>query len=75
MQNFINYYSIAIKNKNSFSLSAGDGKVSFVDIQSAHPGVDPVGIELQHLIIDLLERSSWFPLAGRNRGCIVVSVR
>lgn len=33
MQNFINYYSIAIKNQNSFSLLAGDGKVSFVDIR------------------------------------------
>lgn len=33
MQNFINYYSIMIKERNTFSLSAGDGKVSFTDIR------------------------------------------
>ncbi|MGI8832060.1 MAG: SDR family oxidoreductase [Nitrososphaeraceae archaeon] len=33
MQNFINYYSIMIKKQNTFSLSAGDGKVSFTDIR------------------------------------------
>ena len=33
MQNFINLYGQMIRNTNSFSLAAGDGKVSFVDIR------------------------------------------
>jgi uncharacterized protein YbjT (DUF2867 family) len=33
MQNFINFYAQMIKNQDSLSLSAGDGKVSFVDIR------------------------------------------
>jgi uncharacterized protein YbjT (DUF2867 family) len=33
MQNFINFYGQMIKSQNSFSLSAGDGKVSFVDVR------------------------------------------
>jgi uncharacterized protein YbjT (DUF2867 family) len=32
MQNFINFYGPTIKNQNAFYLSAGGGKVSFVDV-------------------------------------------
>jgi uncharacterized protein YbjT (DUF2867 family) len=33
MQNFINFYAQMIKNEDSLSLSAGDGKVSFIDVR------------------------------------------
>ena len=33
MQNFINLYGQMIRDADSFSLAAGDGKVSFVDIR------------------------------------------
>jgi uncharacterized protein YbjT (DUF2867 family) len=32
-QNFINFYGPMIRSQNSFSLPAGDGKVSFVDVR------------------------------------------
>ena len=35
MQNFVNLYGQMIRDTDSFSLAAGDGKVSFVDIRDS----------------------------------------
>jgi uncharacterized protein YbjT (DUF2867 family) len=44
MQNFVNYFSQTIRTQNVFYLSAGDGKVSFVDAR------DIAAVSVQALI-------------------------